>query len=239
MTTATLPASSLPVMKPALSGIPAAAALTRGGLFDLRAVPGTGNHRTDGHRRIWPAISAAQPGRQQLVTLALDDHASAHAMRPYARCARRHRRCVQAGPPKPGRGQGFPCARRDARLVPPPHIRLIGRIGRISEQRGDDASHRRPAWRRSRTTPPNARCAGSPLPADRGERPHGEPRRIRGGVDQQVDRPHRVADEMGRQRRRVRAQNRAMCRIRMPRPSLKSMTLALSPKPSMSGASTR
>jgi len=34
-------------------------------------------------------------------------------------------------------------------------------------------------------------------------------------------------------------QNRAMCLIRMPRPSLKSMTFAEPPNPSMSGASTR
>ncbi len=37
-----------------------------------------------------------------------------------------------------------------------------------------------------------------------------------------------------------RAQNRAMCRIRIPRPSVKSTTFADSPKPSMSGgANTR
>ncbi len=35
------------------------------------------------------------------------------------------------------------------------------------------------------------------------------------------------------------SQKRAMWRIRMPRPSVKSTTLAESPKPSMSGASTR
>ncbi len=35
------------------------------------------------------------------------------------------------------------------------------------------------------------------------------------------------------------SQNRAMCLIRMPRPSVKSITFAEPPKPSMSGASTR
>ena len=49
-----------------------------------------------------------------------------------------------------------------------------------------------------------------------------------------IELPMKCAEEMPSS-----SQNRAMWRIRMPRPSVKSTTLADPPKPSMSGASTR
>ncbi len=198
------------------------------GCFDLRAVPGAVDDGRAGARDL--AGDLGGPARRQQLVAAALDHQRRHRDPLVGALARRCRRRR----PAPGRrnraaANRLPRPGRDAGFVAPLHVGVVGRVAGSENSAVDDrgASPRR--WRRSRTARRRVRCAGS-------RRRRRSATRLRTGSTGRsevvstsrliapIELPTKCAESTP-----STSQNRATCRIRMPRPSTKSTTLADSP----------
>src|SRR6185312_4576630 len=94
------------------------------------------------------------------------------------------------------RRQGFPCAGSDTGVVPPLYVGVVADICRIKEEGVDDLAHTVDGGvvviERGRMLIALDLAAA----ADHHHAAGGQYRRIRRGVDEQVDRAHRVPDEV-------------------------------------------
>src|SRR6185312_1788449 len=142
VTIATLPVSSL-TMRPAPFVAPRSGSPPPRGR-PPKAAQSAGSGRplarhTNGRRKSDPR-SPPPIRRQEFVALPLD-HQRRHGDALVGTSTRRKRRRLQTRPSKPCRRERLPRSRRDAGLVAPLHIRVVGGVRRVMKERLDDAAH--------------------------------------------------------------------------------------------------